>query len=343
MIYLIIIILLTTVVYIILFYPSQKLSIGKKINIITPLEEIYHHDCLHPCIREISDGFCGYKWIMVQTPYYANNNKIENPILYGSVDDKYPEKWIPICVVKDTPLSGFNSDATIYYEEKILYVFWREVDTPLCRELGVSMATVGVSTTDCLHFSPAKVYLTNKDKNYDLEQSPVLIKKNENYLFYAVHYQYYPHRRNIGLTLWLGSNLDKPDFLLKKQLILPKAIVCDKLKQFRIFKKLIFVPKPLKHDVWHIDIFDYNNILYLFTCSEFGDNIVMYQSLNGENFNVCNKPLVNAHKSETKWNFRPYFYKPTGFIKENTLFLYYTTKTPEDPLRNVLFLSKNKL
>lgn len=343
MLYLILIIFILFCVYILLFYPTQKLSIGEIIDIVTPQEENYHNDCLHPCIREVPEGFCGYTWIMVQTPYYGNNNKLENPILYGSVDETYPKNWTPLCVVKETPSKGFNSDATIYYEAGKLFVFWREVNTPLCDELGVSMTTVGVSTTDCLHFSPAKVYLTNKHKNYDLEQSPVLIKKNENYLFYAVHYQYYPFRRNIGLTLWVGSNLDKPDFLLKKQLKLPKAIVCDKLKQFRIFKKIIFVPKPLQHDVWHIDIFEYNSILYLFTCAEFGDNLVLYQSINGNNFTVCRKPLVNAHKSETKWNFRPYFYKPTGFIKDNILFLYYTTKTPENPLRNVLFLSKNKL
>ena len=343
MIYLIFIFFILCCVYIYIFYPSQKLSVGEKINIVTPQEEKYKNDCLHPCIREIPAGFCGYKWIMVQTPYYGNNKKLENPILYGSVDEIYPQNWTPICVVKDTPSKGFNSDASIYYEDGNLFVFWREVGTILCDELGVSMATVGVFTKDCLQFSSVRVYLTNTDKDYDQEQSPVLTKRNDKYLFYCVHYQYYPVRKSIGLTIWTGTNLENPNFVKEKQITLPKAIVCDKFKQFKIDQILFFIPKPLSHDVWHIDIFVYKNILYLFTCAEFGDNLVLYKSIDGEKFIVDNKPLVNAHKSETKWNFRPYFYKPTGFIKNEMLFLYYTTKIPDNPLRNVLFLSKNKL
>ena len=58
------------------------LPVGEQVSVTTIQPEKYHHDCLHPCIRYSEQGFAGYHYWMVQSPYYAWNNKVENPIVY---------------------------------------------------------------------------------------------------------------------------------------------------------------------------------------------------------------------------------------------------------------------
>ncbi|MEI3920517.1 hypothetical protein V8G60_21010, partial [Bacteroides hominis (ex Liu et al. 2022)] len=58
----------------------------------TPFEEeINHGDVVHPCVRYVPEGYLGHKWWMVYTPYYAANDKTENPILcYGDNETNNP-------------------------------------------------------------------------------------------------------------------------------------------------------------------------------------------------------------------------------------------------------------
>lgn len=317
------------------FYPQQSMPIGEKIFIETPDFNKYHNDCLHPTIRFIPEGFCGYNWWMVQSPYYKRDSSTENPILYFSNDVNSPKNWQPLAIVRDTPLKGYNSDPYIFYENKKMWVFWRECYTPLCDRLGVSMATVGVYTIDGKNFNEPKVFLTNKDVNFDLQQCPILIKKGSKYIFYAVNYQYKPIRKNIGISIWEGSSLEEPDFQFIQSTKLPKVYTCDKWKQLRLKNYLLFIPKMLKHDVWHFDLVEYNNKLLMLSVSEWGDNIMLGVSDDFYNFNITTQPLINAHYSNQK-----YFYKPTGFIEEDYLCLYYTARSETDKNCNSLFLSK---
>ncbi len=329
--------------YVYSFYPQQLMPIGTQVKIFTPKPEKYMDDCLHPCIRYIPEGFMGHKWWMVQSPYYGRNNKLENPILYYSEDTAFPTQWKACAIIQETPQTGFNSDPTLFYEDHKLWIFWRECQTPLCNTLQVPMATVGVSTLDGIHFSDTEVYLTNKDATTDNEQCPILIKRNNKYYFYAAHYQYKPVRKNLGIAIWEGNSLENPDFILRKTTSLPKTYTCDKYKQFKFANNLLFIPKPLKHDVWHFDLFEYNNRLYMFSVAEWGDNIMLNVADDYENFKTIRKPLINSHYSERFLNYRSYFYKPTGYIKNNTIYLYYTSTGKFDVKKNELFFSKGKL
>lgn len=83
------------------FYPQQRV-IAKDISqivVLTPDSAKYHNDCLHPCVRYYEDGFTGYSYWIAQSPYYAGNNKIENPILYHFVDvcDTINSEWGGAC------------------------------------------------------------------------------------------------------------------------------------------------------------------------------------------------------------------------------------------------------
>jgi len=339
----IILILLFFIFYCYLFYPKQSMPVGEFVEVISPDYKKYHNDCLHPCIRFIPSGFAGYNWWMIQSPYYNRNNKIENPILYYSKDKTFPLNWEFKSLICDTPIKGFNSDPSLFYEENKLWIFWRECLTPLCEKLKVSMATVGYSTVDGVNFSELKVYLTQKGKNYDMEQCPILIKRKNKYLFYAAYYQYEPVRKNLGLAIWEGNSLDKPDFSIKKTIPFESILTCDKFKQLRISNHFIFIPKPLKHDLWHFDLFEYKNKLYMFSVAEWGDNIMLSISDDYENFKTIAKPLVNTHYSEQYTGYRQYYYKPTGYIDNDILYLYYTSVGKDNTQNNELYFTKGKI
>ena len=316
---------------------------GTPVEIKTPEFDKYKNDCLHPCIRFIPSGFMGYKWWMVQSPYYGRDSKLENPILYFSKDKTFPLNWECKGVIRDTPLTGFNSDPTLFYENNKLWIFWREYLTPLCTELKVSKATVGFFTLDGINFSSVQVYLTERETDIDREQCPILIKKDNKYLFYAVYYQYKPIRKNLGLTIWEGTSLESPDFKLKAIVKIDAVYTCDKSKQLKICNQLFFIPKPLKHDIWHFDLFEYKSRLYMFSVAEWGDNIMLSESKDYKNFKTYRKPLINTHYSEQLYGYRQYVYKPTGYIFKNTLFINYTAVSKNDINKNELFYTKIKM
>lgn len=327
-------------IYLIRFYPKQMMPVGKYISIQTPNPDKYHNDCLHPCIRHISEGFCGYNWWMVQSPYYQRDCSLENPILYYSKNSDIPINWEPVAIVRDTPPEGFNSDPSLFYEDGKLWIFWREVGTPQCEQLGVKKATVGCFTENGREFSSVKVYLTDNCADEDKEQCPILIKRGSRYLFYAVHYQYQPIRQNKGIAIWEGTSLESPDFIYKETIRIKTTYTCDKWKQKRIGRKLLFIPKPQKHDIWHFDLFEYQNKLYLFSVAEWGDNIMLSVAEDYKHFKTLRKPLVNSHYSEQFSKYRSYLYKPTGFIISNTLYLYYTSQGRDDRNLNELYYTQ---
>ncbi len=326
-----------------LFYPAQTMPVGVAVEINTPDPDKYRNDCLHPCVRFIPEGFMGHNWWMIQSPYYGRNSKLENPMLYFSRDETFPLKWECMGLVRDTPPTGFNSDPTLFYEDNRLWIFWRECLTPLCHDLNVTRATVGISTRDGIDFSPLQVYLTEKESNIDREQCPILLKRGDKYLFYAAYYQYKPVREGLGLAIWEGTNLEKPDFKLIGTPKVKPVFTCDKWKQLKIANHYFFLPRPLKYDIWHFDLFEYENKLFMFSAGEWGDNIMLGVSSDYKNFKTRRKPLVNAHYTEQIEGYRPYFYKPTGYITHNTVYLYYTTPGKIDRNRNELFFTKGKL
>jgi hypothetical protein len=307
------------------FYPHQRMPIGEVVDIITP-EEKYHNDCLHPCIRYYEKSFAGYHYWLVQTPWYFYENKLENPILYKTNNLSDFGDGVVVCDAHDC---GYNSDPVIFREGDKLYVFWREYQTPLCNELGCQKATVGVYTYDGITFSEKLVYLTDNHIDSDTEQSPILIKRNTEegvrYYFYATWYQYKPEPRNNGIAIWEGTSLESPDFQLRTQIPFHSVYTCDKLKQKEIGNHLWFIPKPLKFDLWHFDLLEYQGKLYMIACSNMGENIMFSESEDYVHFTTHRSPLINAHYCEKYEVPRQNLYKPSGFIKDDILYLYYTS------------------
>jgi len=307
------------------FYPHQSMPIGDIIDIKTP-EEKYHNDCLHPCIRYYEIPFAGYHYWLVQTPWYFYENKLENPILYKTNDLSDFGEGVVVCEAHEC---GYNSDPVIFQEGDRMYVFWREYNTPLCLDLGCQKATVGVYTRDGITFSEKVVYLVDNNVDSDTEQCPILIKKNtkegDRYYFYAVWYQYKPNPYNKGISIWEGTSLVSPDFQLKQLMPFNSVYTCDKYKQRRFGKHLWFIPKPIKYDMWHFDLIEFNEKLFMISSSNMGENIMLSQSDDYIHFKTKKSPLINAHHCEKLEVPRQNLYKPSGFIKDDIFYLYYTS------------------
>lgn len=318
--------------YLYRFYPRQQMPIGKPLLITTPQPEKYHNDCLHPCIREMMmDSF-----VMVQSPYYGWNNKIENPIIYMSSS---LENFGAGRLLADTPNNGgYNSDPNVFVDDSLVYVFWRECETKRCKEKGVQEMVIGgllrKVDSQCIN-----TYLADSWSGGDMTQCPILLKHDGKYMFFAVWYQYGPIRKNKGIAIWEGNSLERPDFRLMDTIPFDNPLVCDKLFQKKIGGSFYFVPFPKRYDLWHFDLFEYNGLLFMVSCAEKDDNIMLSVSKDWRHFKTNWEPLINNHYSENHTGYRQYYYKPTAIVKDDSLYLYYTARSEEDPNKNQLFLS----
>lgn len=326
------------VVYTFRFYPQQQMPVGIPISIKTPEQEKYHDDCLHPCVRELKDG----SFVMVQTPYYGWNNKIENPMLYYSNDLR---DWGMGSLLVDTPLAGFNSDPNVFVEDTIVYAFWRAFGTPLCHENEMDEIVLGgkLDSNKGNHFSNNHLYIWNNWHEGDITQCPILMRHDGRYKFYAAWYQYGPERKGKGIAIWEGTSLDKPDFKLVDTIGFDTPLVCDKLFQKKLGKWIYYIPIPKRYDMWHFDLFEYGGKLFMVSCAEKDDNLMLSVSSDWKHFKTCWKPLVNNHCSENHTGYRQYYYKPTAIVQNDSLYLFYTANAKDDPNRNQLFLSKKAM
>ncbi len=316
-------------IYAYMYYPQQLMPIGEMIEVHTIEPEKYHDDCLHPCIRYDAKS-C--KYYMAQSPYYAWNNKVENPMLYVSNDYKV---WSKGKLIADTPEKGFNTDPNICLSNGEIYYLLRECFTPLCDSLGCSYVTIGgVLAEGQLHNK--HVLCTHTSHADDTEQCPIMIEHNGERYIYAAWYQYEPDRKNQGVAIWKEQAEGEP-FKLVDTISLDRCYTVDRCAQMRLFGHLIYLPKPLYHDMWHFDLFEYGGKLYMVSVAEKGDNIMLSVSDDWKHFKTLRKPLVNNHYTENYCGYRQYYYKPTAFVKDDTLHVFYTANSKDDPKRNQLY------
>ena len=158
---------------------------------------------------------------------------------------------------------------------------------------------------------------------------------------YAVWYQYDPKRISNGIAIWQGG--DDLAFELIDTIRQPSVYTVDKCAQIRLFGRIWYLPKPLKHDLWHFDLFEYEDKLYMVSVAEKGDNIMLSVAEDEINFKTYRKPLINNHYMENYTGYRSYYYKPTAFVKNDSLFLFYTANAKDDPNRNQLFVTREAM
>lgn len=285
------------------FLYKDAMNLGVKLDAPTLEYEKYEDDLIHPCVRYIEGGFAGHEWWMVGTPFKNYDESKENPILYygdSREDGTPPLSWTPVAVIADTPLKGYNSDPSLFFEDSKLWIFWRESQTPDCLDNNYERATFGCYTEDGKNFSSKKIFAGEVSDNKDSEVCPIIVKWNNRIMLYGTNYLFQPKRKSKGLSIWYmdGNSLDKD----------------------RIFTKIkdvsIKTPKALKF--WHFDLFTYNNIYYCVATSENARSIFLGKSSDAENFVFWSTPLLT--KKETG---RSYFYKPSALVKDGIFYLWH--------------------
>ncbi len=335
-IYVVAVALLLCSAYFYMYYPQQSMPVGDPVEVTTVDTAKYHNDCLHPCIRY--DGKSD-KYYMAQSPYYGWNNKVENPMYYVSEDYKVWNKGV---LIADTPEKGFNSDPNICLCEngEIIYL-WREFCTPLCDSLGCLSATVGGVIGE-YGILKKQIYCVNHLRTEDTEQAPVMIEHDGKRYIYATWYQYEPERRNKGIAIWEEQTEGEP-FRLVDTIPFDGGYTVDKCAQVRLFGHIYYLPRPLNYDMWHFDLFEYKGKLYMVSVSEKGDNIMLSVAEDWKHFKTYRKPLVNNHYTENYCGYRQYYYKPTAFVKDDILHVFYTANAKDDPNRNQLYHSNESV
>ena len=98
-----------------------------------------------------------------------------------------------------------------------------------------------------------------------------------------------------------------------------------------------------KLDLWHFDLFAYEDKLYMVSVAEKSNNIMLSVSEDCMHFKTYRKPLVNNYYSENYIGYRQYYYKPTAFVKNDSLYLFYTANAKDDPRRNQLFVTSEAM
>lgn len=323
--------------YTYLFYPQQSMPVGEPVSVTTIDTAKYHNDCLHPCIRYSEEKG---KYFMAQSPYYAWNNKVENPMFYES--DTYLA-WYSGNLIADTPEKGFNSDPNIcLLSDGDVYYLWREFGTPLCDSIGAMAVTVGCILNEDGTLLDKRILCINSLTDGDIEQAPVMIEHNGDRYIYAAWYQYEPIRKNKGVAIWKeDANCVKGGHMCRYQFVdtipFESCMTVDRAKNISLFSHIFYIPKPLFHDMWHFDLFEYDGKLWMVSVAEKGDNIMLSVAEDWKHFKTFRWPLINNHYTENYCGYRQYYYKPTAFVKDDTLHVFYTANAKDDPNRNQLY------
>lgn len=322
-------------------------SDGVACHVEDPTFEITHGDVVHPCVRYIEEGFEGHKWWMVYTPFYGGNNKIENPRLCFSDAPKgqAPTEWTYYCTIIECPKEGYNSDPTLFFKDRTLYVFWRECHTPRVHKSGNRFATFGCSVQNktVTHLNNDGPLLAHSIIGEDREICPTILEKNGKLYAYTIDirfdpkillhfpeklkktiyrliekttaYGLYNRMRCRGVAVWEGESVDAP---------------------FNYKKTVKFCKKSWRYNPWHMDLFtvkeDTGNHLYSIvqTTDKFAD-ICLAKSDDGENFHLYRHPLI-TEKSIAG------LYKPTVQVVDGIFYLYYTAKDESDKSLHKLYL-----
>lgn len=312
----------------------------------TPFEEeVNHGDVVHPCVRYIPEGYLGHKWWMVYTPYYAANDKTENPILcYGELDNTAtPTHWIVAYQVQGQPKRGYNSDPTLFYDNGTMYVMWRENLTNRCDNAGFIRATFGAEVhKDGIGdvFGPL---VGTTDMEDDNEVSPTFIKTKEGkYRCYAMHLRFHSpfiqkcsprlkqiltkvstitdifgvwsQQKGYGYAIWESDDIKQPF-----------KYICT--KKFKNCNKLY---RP-----WHMDLFEHSNKLYaVVQTNQCNADICLAVSYDTIEFRMANTALI-TNDSIDKLG----IYKPTIACVDDVIYLYYTAQDVDNRSLNKLYLT----
>ena len=332
-------------------YPSKgTMPQGFPCNVEDPTIEITHGDVVHPCIRYIEEGFEGHKWWMVYTPYYAENGKLENPRLcYTDVSNgEPPTEWKYYCSIVDMPEIGYNSDPTMLFCNRQLYIYWRENKTPKAKAHGYSRLTVGCRVCKKQITLLSEHQLMETSLFFDKEVCPTFLERNGTFHAYSIHVDWDP-KFVFQIPSFLASKLYKYKIIY----LIDALGWCDMNKchgvaiwnsdslekTFHYLRTVQFENASKLYQPWHMDIFQSNeqddDALYaVVQTRQRLARICLAKSVDGETFRFYDKPLMTSKTAEMTG-----LYKPTALLVGNKFYLFYTVRDNKDCNLHRLFVT----
>ena len=323
---------------------------GVPCHVEDPTIDITHGDVVHPCVRFVDEGFEGHKWWMVYTPYYAVNNKLENPRLcYADAPEgDIPTEWKFYCPISNLPESGYNSDPTLLFHNKQLFVFWRENETKRAKEQGYIRMTIGCRVCEKQVHALSDHLLMEDSFYFDREVCPTFIARKGAFRAYAIHMKWYP-----DFIYRIPSIFAKKLFKYKIIYILDALGICDlnnsrgiaiwesdSLENTYKYLRTVQFNKTSKfYQPWHMDLFKSNaendKTLYAVVQSrQRHARICLARSTDGETFSFYDKPLLTSKTIGMIG-----LYKPTALQIGDKLILYYTAVDNKDSNLHRLFVT----
>lgn len=306
-------------------------------------DEINHGDVVHPCARYIPEGYEGHCWWMVYTPYYAANDKTENPILcYAESNDLVPPThWKIYCQVQGQPVKGYNSDPNLLYANSQLYVFWRENETQRCEDNGFVRATFGGIVRDGKINDIFGPIVGTSDSERDPETSPTIIQEPDGTF------------RCLAMDLTFHSKFIKSLPSPMKSIVSKLSLVLDLLGfwsqqkshgiaqwscatidgKYHHDRTIKFKNKNLLYRPWHMDFFEWEGKLYaIVQTNQCNADISLAVSEDRVNFRFLDKPLMTNDTCKKMG-----IYKPTACVIDSQLNMYYTAQNADNRKLNQLY------
>ena len=325
------------------------MSPGKQVYIEPFRIEENHGDVVHPCVRYISEGFEGHKWWMVYTPYYAADSSMENPILcYSNEEDPNtpPTDWKVYGLVTEKAEDGYNSDPTLLYKDKQLYVFWRENYEHSTKQHKFIRATYVAKVNNGTFEKVGNEVLFAEDKEIDAETCPTFMLNSDGSITaYAMHLKFHSERirdmqnswmkkialKAVGLADLLGFYSQQKHYgiaIWKQQGEISESFVHTTTNKIAHCNKLY---RP-----WHMDLFDWEGKRYaIIQTNQSNADLCLAVSENMEHFTMLKKPLITNETIDKLG-----IYKPCAAVTPNGMFyLYYTAQNKDNRALNKLYLT----
>ncbi len=172
-----------------------------------------NNEVVHPDVHYFENGWNGYEYWMVYTPFPSSDAQYENPSIAVSHDGLVWEVPAGLTNPIMTPFPE-TYDANNYYhsdpdmvmseDNSIMYVFWRE-------HSGWRDETLNyVYSTDGLNWSANQMVFVVNGSNTERILSPAIVRDNDNFKMWTVNTKTSPRTINLRTTDNLTSSWSNP-------------------------------------------------------------------------------------------------------------------------------------
>ncbi|MDP4201567.1 MAG: hypothetical protein Q8861_02645 [Bacteroidota bacterium] len=268
--------------------PIFKLNDLKWCNI--PVPKGYRQSQTHPSIIYNREGWNGYNVWLATTPYPSTDAFYENPCIYYSNYENnilntnfHSISTNPIDKI-DIRGSGYNADPDIFLDGTALYcIEKKQLTSDRKYHYMIQSSLNGQEWT-----TPKELFNSNLTGCEMV--SPAIIKYKNKYRIYGAYSDALKENGIFHNLIILESNsLQNPNFKLINK------------PEFKLKGSI---------ELWHLDLFEYNNILYMVLCGKntnfsttFLSTYLAY-SVDYTNFHIFPRPLFSDI----------YSYRPSAFV-----------------------------